>query len=87
MDFDDVLINGVARIVLERTTVPCKLTGGKRGAFQVTLKDADGAILGQGIHHRLDRALDFAVDQMTTAQDTRADMVLEVRDARKDSGV
>ena len=51
------------------------------------MKDADGAILGQGVHHRLDRALDFAVDQMTTAQDTRADMVAEVRDARKYSGV
>lgn len=87
MDFDDVLLNGVDRIVLGRVMVPCKLTGGKRGVFTVTLFDLDSAVLGRGQHHRLDRALDFAVDEMTTAQDTRADMIADVQDARKGSGV
>jgi hypothetical protein len=87
MDTDDVLMMGI-KVIYDRTTIPCKLTGGKRGAFRATLKDSDGAVLGVGVHHRSsERALDFALDEMTTAQDTRADMVAEVRDARKDSGV
>jgi hypothetical protein len=86
MDREDILLMGIT-IVEDRTTTHCKLTGGKRGAFRVTLKDSDGATLGRGVHHRLERALDCAVAQMITAQDTRAEMIAEVQDARRDSGV
>ena len=87
MDYEDLLINSVERIILDRVLVPCKLTGGKRGAFRVPLQDGSYNEVGYGIHHRLDNALDIAVSQMNYAGTIRADMVAEVQDARRDSGL
>jgi HSP90 family molecular chaperone len=87
MDLED-LLNGedVGRVEIEKTLVPHH-DGSKRNAFKVTLYDDNLDEVGVGVAARVDVAIISAVSRMEADKQQRADMIADVQDARRDSGL
>jgi ribonuclease I len=87
MDLED-LLNGedVGRVEIEKVLVNHHY-GSKRTAFKVTLLDDNLDEVGVGIESTLDFAITSAVSRMEADKLQRAEMIADVQDARRDSGL
>jgi len=62
MDIADVLMGeDVDKVVFTRGRIPCRVTGGTIGAYEVGLYQ-DGLLVGHGKNVDCDRAFDAAVE-------------------------
>jgi len=62
MDIADVLMGeDVDKVVCTRGRIPCRVTGGTIGAYEVALYQ-DGLLVGHGKNVDCDRAFDAAVE-------------------------
>jgi hypothetical protein len=87
MDLED-LLNGedVGRVEIEKTLV-MTVNGDKATAFKVTLYDDNLDEVAVGVATTLDFAITSAVSRMEADKQQRADMIADVQDARRDSGL